>query len=218
MLRAELGDRLDRAMLSFLTPDLAGGLFYPDNATQVSGVAFRHLGLTRVPAQAALGSDDRPELSCEALPEHAGDLMFAFTYDAEDQGGEFDRFLALPLVRALPVAQVGQVVEIDGTEAVGSAWGKVSALTRGRGAGPRGPAPRRRGGMTQLSQTETSMPFPHPGTAALALMLVPLPALAQDVPLTIEHKFGTTVIEQEPERVASLDFNGADRLMHGSMT
>ncbi len=62
------------------------------------------------------------------------------------------------------------------------------------------------------------MPFPHPGTAALALMLVPLPALAQDVPLTIEHKFGTTVIEQEPERVASLDFNGADRLMHGSMT
>lgn len=127
-LRAELGDRLDRATLSFITPDLAGGLFYPENGTQAAGVAFRLLDLTRVPAQGALGPDDQPELSWEALPEHAGDLLFAFTYDAEDQGGEFDRVLALPVVQALPVARAGQVVEIDGTETVGSAWGKVRVL------------------------------------------------------------------------------------------
>ncbi|TNC61813.1 ABC transporter substrate-binding protein [Rubellimicrobium roseum] len=47
----------------------------------------------------------------------------------------------------------------------------------------------------------------------LVLAILPVPALAQDFPLTIAHKFGTTVIEARPERVASLDFNGADNLL-----
>jgi len=38
-------------------------------------------------------------------------------------------------------------------------------------------------------------------------------AVAQEYPLTIEHKFGTTVIEAKPQRVASLDYNGADNLL-----
>ncbi|MFY0664999.1 MAG: iron-siderophore ABC transporter substrate-binding protein [Natronospirillum sp.] len=38
-------------------------------------------------------------------------------------------------------------------------------------------------------------------------------AVAQTFPLTIEHKFGTTVIESQPERVVSLDYNGADNLL-----
>lgn len=38
-------------------------------------------------------------------------------------------------------------------------------------------------------------------------------AAAQDFPLTIDHKFGTTVIEAVPERVASVDYNGADNLL-----
>ena len=127
-LRAGLGDSLDRATLSFLSPDLAGGLFYPENGTQAPGAAFRLLGLTRVPAQAALRPEDFPELSWEALPEHAGDVMFVLTFDAEEQGGEFDRFLALPVVQTLPVVRAGQIVEIDGTETVGSAWGKVRVM------------------------------------------------------------------------------------------
>ncbi|QFT62874.1 ABC transporter substrate-binding protein [Roseivivax sp. THAF30] len=44
-------------------------------------------------------------------------------------------------------------------------------------------------------------------------MLAALPAVAQDFPLTIEHKFGQAVIETEPDRVASLDFSGADDLL-----
>lgn len=48
---------------------------------------------------------------------------------------------------------------------------------------------------------------------ALLLALTALPALAQQFPMTIAHKFGTTVIEKAPERVASLDFNGADNLL-----
>jgi len=46
-----------------------------------------------------------------------------------------------------------------------------------------------------------------------ALSSVPLPALAQDFPLTFEHRFGTTVIPDLPERVASVDYNGADNLL-----
>lgn len=36
---------------------------------------------------------------------------------------------------------------------------------------------------------------------------------AQEFPLSIEHKFGSTIIPAQPERVASLDYNGADNLL-----
>ena len=38
-------------------------------------------------------------------------------------------------------------------------------------------------------------------------------AMAQSFPLTIEHKFGTSTIEKMPERVASIDYAGADDLL-----
>ncbi len=50
-------------------------------------------------------------------------------------------------------------------------------------------------------------------TASAATLLLALPALAQEFPLTIEHKFGTTVIETKPERVASIDYAGLDNLL-----
>ncbi|KAA9008138.1 ABC transporter substrate-binding protein [Histidinibacterium aquaticum] len=46
-----------------------------------------------------------------------------------------------------------------------------------------------------------------------ALVLCAGPLLAQEYPLTMENKFGTTVIEEPPERVASVDFAGADDLL-----
>lgn len=52
----------------------------------------------------------------------------------------------------------------------------------------------------------------HISTCAAALLMA-APALAQDYPLTIAHKFGSTTIEEKPTRVASLDFNGADNLL-----
>ncbi|WP_404400407.1 ABC transporter substrate-binding protein [Pelagibacterium halotolerans] len=42
---------------------------------------------------------------------------------------------------------------------------------------------------------------------------VSAPVMAQDFPLTIEHKFGTTVIADKPERIASVDYGGADNLL-----
>ncbi len=49
--------------------------------------------------------------------------------------------------------------------------------------------------------------------SGLALIVAAAPALAQDFPLTLEHSFGTTVIEAAPERVASVDYAGADDLL-----
>ncbi|MGR3494641.1 ABC transporter substrate-binding protein [Citreimonas sp.] len=46
-----------------------------------------------------------------------------------------------------------------------------------------------------------------------ALGLLAMPVFAQDFPLTIDHKFGEAVIAEAPERVASLDFSGADDLL-----
>ncbi|UJW86060.1 ABC transporter substrate-binding protein [Devosia sp. SL43] len=49
--------------------------------------------------------------------------------------------------------------------------------------------------------------------ASAITLLLALPALAQEFPLTIEHKFGTTVIPAKPERVASIDYAGIDNLL-----
>ncbi|MDX8350423.1 iron-siderophore ABC transporter substrate-binding protein [Cognatiyoonia sp. IB215446] len=49
--------------------------------------------------------------------------------------------------------------------------------------------------------------------AAITAVLICGAALAQEFPLTITHKFGTTTIEEVPKRVASVDYNGADNLL-----
>lgn len=47
----------------------------------------------------------------------------------------------------------------------------------------------------------------------LAFVLLASPALASDFPVTLEHKFGTTIIEAAPERVATLDYGGVDDVL-----
>jgi len=49
--------------------------------------------------------------------------------------------------------------------------------------------------------------------AMVAIAMLAVPAMAQEFPLTIEHKFGTTVIEEKPERVATVDYGGADNIL-----
>ena len=48
---------------------------------------------------------------------------------------------------------------------------------------------------------------------ALTLAITPLPSLAQDFPQDFEHRFGTTVVEAEPQRIVSLDYGGQDDLL-----
>jgi iron complex transport system substrate-binding protein len=50
-------------------------------------------------------------------------------------------------------------------------------------------------------------------TVCVVTMLFGLPVWAQEFPITIEHKFGTTVIPDKPERVASVDYGGIGNLL-----
>lgn len=50
--------------------------------------------------------------------------------------------------------------------------------------------------------------------AALALMMAGVAAsMADEFPVTLTHKFGTTTIEKQPQRVVSLGFAGIDNLL-----
>lgn len=50
--------------------------------------------------------------------------------------------------------------------------------------------------------------------AALALMMAGVAvSMADEFPVTLTHKFGTTTIEKQPERVVSLGFAGIDNLL-----
>lgn len=40
-----------------------------------------------------------------------------------------------------------------------------------------------------------------------------VPATAQEFPQTFEHRFGTTIIEEQPERVVTLTYSGADHYL-----
>ena len=47
----------------------------------------------------------------------------------------------------------------------------------------------------------------------LVLAAMAIPAAAQDFPQTFEHRYGTTVIEEQPERVVTLTYSGADHYL-----
>lgn len=47
----------------------------------------------------------------------------------------------------------------------------------------------------------------------LTIVSTAFPVWAQDFPMTVTHKFGTTVIEEAPVRVASVDYAGAGDLL-----
>lgn len=53
----------------------------------------------------------------------------------------------------------------------------------------------------------------HAVVFALVAMFGTSAALGQEFPLTIEHAFGTTTLEQKPERVITLDYSGIDDLL-----
>ncbi|MFQ1701655.1 ABC transporter substrate-binding protein [Loktanella agnita] len=49
--------------------------------------------------------------------------------------------------------------------------------------------------------------------AVIIACVTAVPAFAQEFPLEISHKFGTTIIPERPARVATVDGNGADNIL-----
>lgn len=46
-----------------------------------------------------------------------------------------------------------------------------------------------------------------------ALLALTLPAVAQTYPLTLDHKFGTTVLDSQPTQIATIDYAGHDNIL-----
>ncbi len=124
--RAELGDLMDTTTLSVVTREHEGDGFYGIEPTQAFGAIRRALDPTMTPAEADR-STDRANKSLELIGDHAADVMMFLTFDADAGGAssEYDAFISEPIVQALPVAQAGQIYVLDGSQMVGSAWGKI---------------------------------------------------------------------------------------------
>jgi len=124
--RAELGPALDNTTVSFVTSNIEDGQFYPTNPTQAMGVILRGLDPIRPAAESDL-TDEREYRSIETIAAHEADLMFQLVFDADDRGDSdaHAAFTSHPLVAATQVGRAGQIVPLDGSAMVGSAWGKV---------------------------------------------------------------------------------------------
>jgi iron complex transport system substrate-binding protein len=123
--RDALGDRLAETTVSVVIYDEAGDRFYAVNEVQAWQMLFDALGFPRPAVEEALGTD-RVYKSMEAIGEHAADVMILVTFSGDQSvfDANFDAFATHPLVRTLPVAQAGQLFQVDGAEVLGAAWQK----------------------------------------------------------------------------------------------
>lgn len=88
---------------------------------------YTDLGLT--PPRSQQGFDrfafDVEPISVELLAEHDADVILLIDYQGESSELPTDQVLQLPLWQRLEAGRRGQVREFDGTQAVGTAWGKL---------------------------------------------------------------------------------------------
>lgn len=124
--RNQLDGKLEQTTLSVITSAYQAPGFYGVEPTQAWGTVRRALEPTMTAPEQSWDTE-RNVKSMEALGDHSADVMFFMAFDA-DEGGDSDDygdFIAQPLVQALPVAQADQLVMLDGSAMVGSAWGKA---------------------------------------------------------------------------------------------
>ncbi|MGB3338165.1 MAG: ABC transporter substrate-binding protein [Devosia sp.] len=127
--RTQLGERLGTTTVSILKywTDRGTG-FEIQDASSVMGMILAELPLVRPAEESALRPGDSTERSWETLGNHNADVIFHLHYDNDDLNApsHHDAFKALDLVKALPVAQAGQIFPLDGAAMVGSSWRKAT--------------------------------------------------------------------------------------------
>lgn len=124
--RNQLEGKLEQTTLSVMTSAYQSPGFYSVTPTQAWGTVRRALEPTMTPPEQSWGTE-REVKSMEALGDHSADVMFFMAFDADEGGDsdEYGEFLSQPLVQSLPTAQAGQLVMLNGSAMVGSAWGKA---------------------------------------------------------------------------------------------
>lgn len=124
--RESLGDDLDRTSVSLLAGGEAGTFFQADGG-QAQGTVMMDLGLLRPePQREPFGTDT--EFSLEQLPEHDADAVFVVAFGGEEDDPGAIEIVDSGLWAGLAATQAGQSSTIDGTESVGSAWGKMDVF------------------------------------------------------------------------------------------
>jgi iron complex transport system substrate-binding protein len=123
-LLAELGERRDRLSVSVISSG-DPGQFYREDSWQAIGTVMRDLDLLRPPSQQGDAGLDET-FSLEQLPEHDADVVLVIDYSGEGQDPGLDALLGSSLFDNLAAEQAGQVVLIDGTQAVGAAWARMN--------------------------------------------------------------------------------------------
>jgi iron complex transport system substrate-binding protein len=166
------------------------------------GVILADAGLARPPAQDV---DDRFQLvSFEQIPEMDGDVIFISYYGKNDTA--FRQLLAQPLWQANKAVAAGQVYPVnDDIWQTGLGFTSANLVIDDLeryllGGGEQA--------IVSEAETATSEPEPTgiPGTAEVE-------AIAEDFPVTIEHKYGHTEIASQPERIVTVGLTDHDALL-----
>jgi len=119
-----LGDRADDLTISVITPGNNAGEFYNAAQGQAIGTVMEDLAFNR-PLPEQTPDDTRDYFSIESLTNHDADVMLIIDFAGDDGDPIVQEFIASPLFESLQVTQANQVYIIDGTQTVGSSWGKM---------------------------------------------------------------------------------------------
>lgn len=162
------------------------GTFYIGGNWQATGTVLVDLEIGRPEPQVAPEAL-RETYSLEQLIEHDGDVMITGDFSG-DEGQENPAISAAresPVFQSLDVVQRGEFHVFDGTLTVGSAFEKMSNFID----------------FLRSILVERQVNFAD-GSGDMA-----------SFPVAIEHKFGTTEIAVEPQRVIALGYNEQDAIL-----
>lgn len=124
-LQAALEPVRDDLSVSVLTAG-EGGIFYRADEGQAIGTVMADLDLSRPAPQSEPYTSG--EYSLEQVAEHDADVVVVVDFSGDGQDPGFRTFMDSPLVQGLAAAEADQLYVIDGTAAVGAAWGKMDVF------------------------------------------------------------------------------------------
>ncbi|MFP4322947.1 MAG: ABC transporter substrate-binding protein [Anaerolineales bacterium] len=126
-LLTDLGERADNLTISVLTSADNAGEFWDGADGQALGTVMADLALNRPDPEESEEAQDAP-WSIETLSEHDADVMLIIDFSGELNDPVVQEFVDSPLFGTLGVAQAEQVYIIDGTQTVGTSWGKMNTF------------------------------------------------------------------------------------------
>lgn len=123
VVRDGLGARIETPSVTVIAPADAG-TFTRGDSGQAWAQVFTDLDVLRSRPQQAERDPDAEPLSVEQIGNVDADVVLVQDFDFDG----FAEFVAQPLVRNLVAAQAGQLRVVDGTQAFGSAWVRMSVI------------------------------------------------------------------------------------------